>query len=79
MAGAICGINFSNQVTATGTLNINSTGSKNYVTYSWDTKGALGAHTAVTYSYCRYILAIYTGSNYIFPSTYERSGIYYDD
>ena len=78
MAGAVCGINFSKTVQGSGTLNINSTGAKNYNTYAWAITGSFISGTVATESYCKYILAIYTGSMYMFASTYERSGVYTD-
>ena len=78
VAGAVCGINFSKTVQGSGTLNINSTGAKNYDTYAWSITGSFASGTYVTESYCKYILAIYTGSNYMFTSTFERSGLYTD-
>lgn len=78
VAGAVCGINFSNRVDRSGTLNINSTGAKNYVTYAWSKKANVSSGTSLSESYCKYILAIYTGSNYMFASTYEHSSAYTD-
>ena len=75
--GACCAVKFSKQVTGSGTLNINSTGAKSY-SHTWSKKGNPGNGTAISNSYVSYMIVVYDGSTYLFPTAFELSGTYGD-
>ena len=77
VAGAICAIKFSQTVTGSGTLNINSTGVKSY-SHTWSKQGNPGGGTSISKSYVSYMIVVYDGSTYLFPTAFELSGSYGD-
>lgn len=83
VAGAICGVYFSNSVEQkTVTLNINSTGAKNFYggRSTWGSNvisGNSNSNYTTLYDTARYSIVVYTGSSYYGTSSIWAS--YYQD